>query len=1358
MKKFVIFVFLILFGLIGFAGNIYDYVPGGTEFVLGINNVDPVLEAVEGLMTSIGGGSVDEEIQGIMNMAKGAEIILFGNSSLALVSSIMDSDFDIDDEESIIHLLLSQDLMIVNNVFDAEFIDNFIQNTVKPLLESIGKFESEEITMQDYPIMIYRVLVNGVEGNIYLLQDGDYSILSTDEHLMRKSMNAKELENKRLSANYSFFKELVEEEGVITFMNRGLQVSNLFLKAADIIYGFPRAEALIISIDKDMNLNLNLFTDIEYDSNIDSIYTINTARNIAEIEKIPAPEGFDVLLSTGKISFSPEKILDFLDNIDPLDDALDMVENIPNVEILMQIIPLFLEVANYPEIWLDTTGDNDLEVFFKTADVQKAIEELSEALGSEADLTDGIYFLSDGSAYISAKEGGTWLEIGSPIPDNKPLFEYSPSLSEKYPEFTGNLKEIYASIFSLIFADNYGNGVIGFDNEGDFRIDLNLNLAKLLEMYLTISSSISSFDDFDIDEVTGNEEVFNIIVNGELDALKNKVNEGFDAESVVDDWNMETALHVAIVYDQMEIAKYLLEDLWVNPDPLNYYGQTPLYLAVTNGYYDLTKLLLDNQADPNIGDDYGEVPLYIAQIYGYDDIAQLLKDYGAEEVQLSEIEEVFNIVSIGDLASFKNKINEGFDPETVIDDWNMETALHVAIVYDQFEIAKYLLEDLMVNPDQLNYYSQTPLMLAASYGDYDFCELLLKNGADPNLQDDFGEGALYQATVYGYNDVADLLKEYGAEEIEIDISEDSDNVYNLITSGDLDSLKEKINEGFDPESIIDEWFSEKPLHVAAGNYQYEIAKYLLEDLWVDPDPLNVDGQTPLFLAVMYGDYEMVKLLLDNWADPNIVDIYDVSALYNAKTYGYEDIAQLLIEYGAEEEDITINTDDISYIIQNGTLEEFKEAILDKDPNYLVDEWPGDTLLISVARYGTTEMAQYLLDIGADIEMRNQDLENPILVASYNGNYDMVEFLINNGAEPDVIDLYGYTPLSNAYYSYDEDMIELLLKNGADPDIEDENYDRLLFDAVYNGEKDVVDLLLFYGADVNKANSYGETPIMIAESYGYEDITKVLMDYGAESQAGLVESFEIGDLDLIKELVEEGKINEKINNQTPIYLATFYYQPELVEYLVENGADLNILSGENDDPPIFNVVDLGDIEMLEYLLQNGADVNISNYNGVTALLLAASYSDRAVYDLLVSYDADENAKDSTGNMALSYVIYFAEEGYLEFAKYLIDKGAVFDINAVSDYGETPLYWALSAANYEGADFLLDNGADINIKDSTGSTLLHIAVENNDIDAVKYLIDSGAEPDLENDWGETPLQVAEAYGFTDILEYLKAMGIE
>jgi len=1351
MKKFVFLALFLVIAFIGVGNNIYDYVPGGTEFVLSVDNVDPLLEAVEGFSTDAGESAIDENLQNVLNTAQGAQILLFGNTSLALSSGLLNSDFDFKDEKAIIPFILTQDLVLINNVFDSEFIDNFVQSTFKPFIENMGTFEREEINMQDYPIFIYRITVNGTTENLYLMQDDDYAILSTDEHLLRKSMDAKEFEDRRLKTNYPFFKNIIEKDGLITFMNRGFQINGIFLKAADIIYGFPAAESFVISVDKDMNFYFDFLADLEYDTDVDRIYTINSARDTDTYGNLPVPEGFNLLISTGKINFSPENISDLLENFDPLDDVLDAAKSIESLDILSEIIPVFLKIANYPEIWLDTTGEKGLEIFFKTDDVSEAIELLSEELGSEIELNDGLYFMSDGNAYIMGRDSGDWIEIGAPVPDKKPLYENSPKLSEVYPAFFEKLEESYASISSLIFAEEYGEGAIGFNGEGDFKINLHLNLKKFIEMYLTLADNFSTTDYNNLN-VSGNEEILNMVIDGELESFKNKVNEGFDPESIIDDWNTETALHVAVVYEQFEIVKYLLEELHVYPDPLNYYNQTPLYLAVLYGNYDFSELLLENGADPNVENDYGETPLYIAISYGYDDIAELLKEYGAEEVEIPETEKVFNMVMNGELESFRNKINEGFDPETVIDDWNTETALHVAAVYDQLEIAKYLLEELDVNPDALNYYGQTPLILAASYGDYDLCELLLKNDADPNIEDDFGESALYNATMYGYDEVAELLKKYGAEEVDINVTEGNDEIYNIIISGDLEAFKTKIDEGFDPEAIVDSWLDENSLHVAVANSQYDIAEYLLEDLWVNPDPLNIDEQTPLYLAVMSGDYNMVELLLDNWANPNSVDSYGDSVLYIAKIYGFGDIADLLIEYGANDD---IDTSDISSVVSSGDFEKFKEAVADKDPNYIIDNWIGDTLLITVARYGTLEMAEYLLDMGADIEITNQDLETPILAASYNGNYEIVEFLLENGANPDVIDLYGYTPLSNAYYA-DPDMIELLLKNGANPDIEDLNYDRLLFDAIYNEDKELVDLLLYYGADANKANSYGETPIMIAEYYGYNDIARTLMNYGAESQAYMVESFELGDLEFVKKLVEEGKINEKINNRTPVYLATYYYQPELIEYLVENGADLNILSGENDDPPIFNIIDVGDIEILDYLITSGAEVNIYNMNGITPLLLAASYSDKDAYDVLVDYGAEEDVSDYSGNIALSYVVYFGEEGYLDFAKYLIEKGAVSDINKLSDYGEAPLYWALSAANYEGADLLIEYGADIDLKDISGNTLLHTAVENNDLQAVKYLVEKGANFNLENEWGETPLQLSQAYEFTEISEYLKEMG--
>ncbi|CAH1156122.1 unnamed protein product [Phaedon cochleariae] len=119
--------------------------------------------------------------------------------------------------------------------------------------------------------------------------------------------------------------------------------------------------------------------------------------------------------------------------------------------------------------------------------------------------------------------------------------------------------------------------------------------------------------------------VLKAVVNGDLGRLKELVEAGKSIN--LNDNTGNTAMHVSVMKNNIEILKYLLsnEDIIINRR--NFLGQTPLFLAVKYGHIELTKCLIDNGANVNISNYEDITPLH-ASVH-YPDIAHLLIKSGA---------------------------------------------------------------------------------------------------------------------------------------------------------------------------------------------------------------------------------------------------------------------------------------------------------------------------------------------------------------------------------------------------------------------------------------------------------------------------------------------------------------------------------------------------------------------------------------------------------------------------------------------------------------------------------------------------------------------------------------------------------
>jgi len=110
--------------------------------------------------------------------------------------------------------------------------------------------------------------------------------------------------------------------------------------------------------------------------------------------------------------------------------------------------------------------------------------------------------------------------------------------------------------------------------------------------------------------------------------------------------------------------------------------------------------------------------------------------------------------------------------------------------------------------------------------------------------------------------------------------------------------------------------------------------------------------------------------------------------------------------------------------------------------------------------------------------------------------------------------------------------------------------------------------------------------------------------------------------------------------TPLKMAAWRGRKEVVEALIQAGADLELLGGWNGNTALMDAIEASSEEIVDVLVQAGAKVDTQRYNKDTALLQAARYNQLNMVKILVLAGADANKVSGYGGTALTYAI----EGY------------------------------------------------------------------------------------------------------------------
>eukprot|EP00741_Cyanophora_paradoxa_P005286 tig00000870_g5125.t1 len=281
-------------------------------------------------------------------------------------------------------------------------------------------------------------------------------------------------------------------------------------------------------------------------------------------------------------------------------------------------------------------------------------------------------------------------------------------------------------------------------------------------------------------------------------------------------------------------------------------------------------------------------------------------------------------------------------------------------------------------------------------------------------------------------------------------------------------------------------------------------------------------------------------------------------------------------------------------------------------------------MLTEAHRGNLEGVKRFLEMDVDVDSADYDGRTALHIAACDGHTDIIHLLIDRGANLNAKDRYGGTPIIDAIRHQQDEAAGLLIRLGAVPQFDDPAM--MLCTAAAAGDLGGLKRLVECGVSPSLQDYDGRSALHLAASNGNRAVAEYLVGCGV-------------DLDCVDR-----------KRGTPLQDAVRGGHFHVAGLLADAGARMLL---PNEAGIMCNGALDGDVESLRLLIRYSVPVNSADYDGRTALHLAAAEGQLQAVELLLHSGADANAEDERGFRPLDEA---ARHGQKLVALLLLEHGA------------------------------------------------------------------------------------------------------